>query len=272
MLPEPPDDFVREGGFPGAAGSGQADDGAPAACLCTLFDVLAEPRPGLAELERRDDARQRAVVARLEPVQTSGQRTGKVEVGPPEHVVDHALQAQLLAVFGRVDARDAVVVEFPNFLRHDDAAAAAEDLDVRRPSLREKIDHVLEELDVPALVGADRDAVGILLNGRRYHLVDRAVMAEVNDFSARRLKDSPHDVDRGIMAVEQAGGRHETQRTLRHVAPAGRPLRLRRRRTALRRRLRRSVPVPALGLQFLGRSRVFQQGLSSATAFEAGCS
>ena len=28
---------------------------------------------------------------------------------------------------------------------------------------------------------------GILLNGRRYHLVDRAVVAEVNDFGARRL-------------------------------------------------------------------------------------
>src|SRR3546814_18582575 len=41
---------------------------------------------------------------------------------------------------------------------------------------------------------------------------DRAVVAEVDDFGALRLDQPPHDVDGGVVAVEQAGGGDEAQR------------------------------------------------------------
>jgi hypothetical protein len=37
-------------------------------------------------------------------------------------------------------------------------------------------------------------------------------MAEVDHLGALRLEDAAHDVDRGIVAVEQAGGRDEAHR------------------------------------------------------------
>ena len=40
----------------------------------------------------------------------------------------------------------------------------------------------------------------------------RAVVAEVDDFGALRLDQPAHDVDRGVVAVEQAGGGDEAQR------------------------------------------------------------
>ncbi len=87
---------------------------------------------------------------------------------------------------------------------HDHAAAAAEHLDVRAAALAQQVEHVLEELDVAALVGRDRDAVRVFLQRAVDDLVDRAVVAEVDHLAARRLQDAPHDVDRRVVAVEQA--------------------------------------------------------------------
>jgi len=95
-------------------------------------------------------------------------------------------------------------VQLVDFGRHDDAAAAAEDLDVRAAALAQQVEHVLEELDVPTLVGRDGDAVRVFLQRAADDLVDRPVVAQVDDFAARRLEDAPHDVDRRVVAVEQA--------------------------------------------------------------------
>ena len=43
-------------------------------------------------------------------------------------------------------------------------------------------------------------------------LVDRAVVAEVDHLGALALEDPPHDVDGGVVAVEQAGGGDEPHR------------------------------------------------------------
>ena len=85
------------------------------------------------------------------------------------------------------------------------AAAATEDADVCAAALLQQVDHVLEVLDVAALVGADGDALHVFLQGGGDHLVDRAVVPEVHDLGAHALQDAPHDVDGGVVAVEQAG-------------------------------------------------------------------
>ncbi len=69
--------------------------------------------------------------------------------------------------------------------------------------LAEELDEVLEVLDVAALVGGDGDALDVLLDGRVDDLTHAAVVPEVDDLGALALHDPPHDVDRGVVAVEQ---------------------------------------------------------------------
>ena len=62
-----------------------------------------------------------------------------------------------------------------------------------------------------ALVGGDRDRVRVFLDRGLDDLVDRAVVAEVDHLGALRLEQPPHDVDGGVVAVEEAGGRHDPE-------------------------------------------------------------
>ena len=78
------------------------------------------------------------------------------------------------------------------------------------PAALQQVDHVLEVLDVPALVAADRDALHVFLQRRGDDVVDAAVVAEVDDLGSHALQDAPHDVDRRVVAVEQAGGGDES--------------------------------------------------------------
>jgi hypothetical protein len=73
---------------------------------------------------------------------------------------------------------------------------------------------------VSALVGAQGDAVGVLHQRRAHHVLDRAVVPEVDHLDALALDQPPHDVDRRVVAVEQARGGDEAQRRrlLRAVA------------------------------------------------------
>jgi hypothetical protein len=133
-------------------------------------------------------------------------------LGALEHVLDHADETELLAVMRRVDARHAVVVQFLDLLRHDDAAAAAEHADVPAAALLEHVDGVLEELDMAALVAGDGDAVGVFLQRGGDDFLHAAVVAEVDDLRAFLLQQAADDVDAGVVAVEQGGGGDEAQR------------------------------------------------------------
>src|SRR5690606_13417190 len=129
-----------------------------------------------------------------------------------DHVLDHLHQAQLHAVVGVVDALDAVGLELADLLRRDGAAAAAHHADVAGAALAQHVHHVLHVLDVAALVAGQGDGVGVLLQGGAHHVLHRAVVAEVDDLRALRLDQAPHDVDGGVVAVEEAGRGHEAQR------------------------------------------------------------
>ena len=78
------------------------------------------------------------------------------------------------------------------------------------PRLLQQIHHVFEELDVAALVGGDRDALGVLLDRGVDDLLDRAVVAEMDHLGPLRLQDAAHDVDGGIVTVKQRRCGHET--------------------------------------------------------------
>ena len=63
------------------------------------------------------------------------------------------------------------------------------------PPRAQEVEHVLEELDVPALVRRDRNAVRVLGKCAVDDLLDGSIVAEVDDLAACRLEDPPHDVD-----------------------------------------------------------------------------
>ena len=145
-----------------------------------------------------------------------------IEVAGSHHRLDHALEAHTHSVLGRENLGHAVGLEVGDLLGDDHAAAAAVHLDVAGAALAEKVHHVLEVLDVAALVARDRDALRVLLDGRPHDVVHGAVVAEVDHLDALRLQDAPHDVDCGVVAVEQAGGRHEADGVLGGVGHNGR--------------------------------------------------
>ena len=58
---------------------------------------------------------------------------------------------------------------------------------------------------MPALVGAQRNALRVFLQGGAHHLIDRTVVAQVNHLRAHALQDATHDVDSGVMPVKQTG-------------------------------------------------------------------
>ena len=68
-----------------------------------------------------------------------------------------------LAVLGGED-RDAARAQPLDLVVDDHAAAAADDLDVAGAALAQRLDEVLEVLDVAALVGRHRDALDVLLD------------------------------------------------------------------------------------------------------------
>ncbi len=94
-------------------------------------------------------------------------------------------------------------MELLDLLGDDGPPAAAEDPDVSGAQLAQAIHQVAEELEVSPLVGGDRDGVGVLLDRGRDDLVDGAIVTQMNHLGTLSLEDAPHDVDGGIVSVEQ---------------------------------------------------------------------
>ena len=94
-------------------------------------------------------------------------------------------------------------MQFVDFVLHDHAAAAAEQLDPFGAALVQKIDGVFEIFEVAALIGADGDALHVFLDGCGDDLVDRAVVAEVNHLHAGRLED----LERLVTTIMERHGR-----------------------------------------------------------------
>lgn len=63
-----------------------------------------------------------------------------------------------------------------------------------------------------AKVRRDRHTLRVLLQRGVHHLLDRPVVTEVDHLAALALEDPTHDVDRGVMPVEQSRGGDETDR------------------------------------------------------------
>ncbi|GAA2483189.1 hypothetical protein GCM10010198_37020 [Nocardia seriolae] len=62
---------------------------------------------------------------------------------------------------------------------------------------------------MPALIRADRDPLHVLGDRRVHDLPHGPVMSEMNHLGPLGLKDSAHDVDGRVMAIEQRSGGNE---------------------------------------------------------------
>ena len=114
--------------------------------------------------------------------------TLKGEIALLEHQVDHPLQPHPAAILRREYLADAIPFDLGDLIRHNHPAAAAKDLDMPFAALPQQIDDVFEEFDMPALIAADRDSLGILLDGRGDDLLDRAVMPQMDHLGAGGLQ------------------------------------------------------------------------------------
>ena len=209
--PQAADQLVGQRRLAGTARAGDAEHGhrcERGACAHRSH----QRRIGLAVFQCGDQLSQRTpggFVVASDGVERARRMLRKAVIAAHHHLADHSLQPHALAVLGAVDARHAVGLQLADLVRHDDATATAKHLNVRAAALAQQVDHVLEVLDVPALVAADRDALHVFLQRGGDHLVDRAVVPEVDHLGAHAHEQSPHDVDGGIVAIEQRRCGHE---------------------------------------------------------------
>src|SRR5262249_23156683 len=118
---------------------------------------------------------------------------------------------------GMENLRDAVSFEVALFVMDDDAAAAAPDFHITRAVFIEQVFHVLEILDVTALVRAHANGLRALLQNRFDHVAHGSIVTEVDHFRAEILQNSAHDVDTGIMSVEKTGRSDDANVVSRHL-------------------------------------------------------
>src|SRR5690606_15723884 len=171
-----PDQLVGEGRLARSACPGDAEnrDGAAGG---GLPDLLEPGRRDGTGLEASDEAGQGPLLTREDRLDV-GRLGGEVDVALGDEPVDHARQAQTLTVL-RAEDVDATLTQQLDLGGDDDSPATAVHLDVPRSPLTQALHEVAEVLDVTALVGRDRHALGILLDGGRDDLVDAAVVPEV---------------------------------------------------------------------------------------------
>ena len=101
-------------------------------------------------------------------------------------------------------------MQLSDFGGDDDAASAAEYLDMLAAALLKQVDHVFEKLDMPALVAGHRDSLRVFLQSGGHDFVHRAVVAKVNNFRAVGNQKAAHDVDGDIVTVKKRSGCDET--------------------------------------------------------------
>jgi hypothetical protein len=73
--------------------------------------------------------------------------------------------------------------------------------------LLEQVVHVLEKFHVPTLVGSDGNGLHILLDGTVYNFLNGSIVSQVDHLTACGLNDAPHDVNCGIVPIEERGRR-----------------------------------------------------------------
>jgi hypothetical protein len=184
VAPQPQDELVGEGRLARPARAGDAEHrGLPAGGQ--RVEPLGERVGEDPVLDGGEHGGQRPARAAGEVVDRLGGPWRDVALA--HDGVDHGVEPEALAVRGREDPHPDLR-QSVDLGGDDDAPAAPVDADVADALLGQALDQVGEVLDVPALVAADRHRGGVLVEGGPDDLVDRAVVAQVDDLGALGLE------------------------------------------------------------------------------------
>src|SRR6202023_3403789 len=126
----------------------------------------------------------------------------------------HPVQAHPPAVFGGINLLDSMALQILDFVRRDCPATTHDHPYIGPAALPEHVHHILEILVMAALVGADRDCVGVLLDCGAHDVGYAAVVPQMDHFRPVSLQEAADHVDGGIVAVEQRSCGNEAQRRL----------------------------------------------------------
>ena len=216
VAPEAAHQLVHHARLSRAAGSGKAYDG-----RAVVLGEIVQPPPHLTQrlrqsgvlvrrfLEPADQARDRLAAVRRQAAQVVQRHLDpKVSAGLHD-LADHSVQPERAAVLRAEDARHALAAQLGHLLLGDRATTAAIDANVPGALFAKPRLQIAEELHVPALVGRHCDGRGVFLHGGQNDFVDRTVVSEVDHFGPLRLQDPAHDVDRGVVSIEERGGGHD---------------------------------------------------------------
>src|SRR5262249_26803197 len=205
--------LIGEARLAGATRAGDADDRRPMprACECPAHLLHLRTRAPLVvgAFEHTDGAGDQAVIARVERSKLVGRFAHRRHAH--DHIIDHPKQTEPAPILGRVDLLHTIALQRLDLVRRDRATAAHHDTYVGVAALAQHVDHVGEVFVVPALVGAHRDRVGVLVDRRAHDVGNATVVAEMDHFRAARLQQAADHVDGRIVAVEQRSGGHEAQ-------------------------------------------------------------
>ena len=135
IKPKAADQFVGKRRFAGAAGAGDAQNRGRDAFPSQVVKGGETVFRKLVQFQRRYEPRQITKRPRSQPFQVNERRRFGRRGGAFHHVGDHPVEAHFPAVFGGIDAGDAVILKFLDLSGDDDPATAAENLDVRPPTL-----------------------------------------------------------------------------------------------------------------------------------------
>ena len=205
---ESADQLVGQGRLAGPARSGDAEHGRPVVCGRSP-DGVAGRLFEKSGFRGRHGPGQGPLVSAKKGFDLRPDGRSEIVVALDYQLVDHLGQAHFLSILGRENAGHAVVLEQRDFRRDNGPPTAAVHPDVASPGGRQPVHQILEVLDVASLVGADGNALHVLLDGCGDDLVDRSVVAQVDHFGPLGLEQPAHYVDGGVVTVEQAGRRHE---------------------------------------------------------------
>jgi len=135
----------------------------------------------------------------------------RVIVRPTYHIIDHTLKPQTLAIVGGINPFNAIRMEFFNFAFGYYTSATSKQFDTRGTSFPQQIYRIFKILYVPTLVRADSYTLHILLDRRSNNFVYGSIMPKVDNLYPRRLEDTSHYIDGGIVAVKQTRCCNEAQ-------------------------------------------------------------
>ncbi len=107
-----------------------------------------------------------------------------------------------------------MALERLDFVRCDRPATTPDHPYIGPATLPKHVHHILEVFVMPALVGADGDCVGVLLDRGAHDVGDTAVVPQMDHFRPVSLQEAADHVNGGIVAVEQRSRGNEAQRRL----------------------------------------------------------